>query len=215
MMKQITKFVLAFLFAFFLWHCEKLDTTSPELTLLGDDTMRVVLNETFDDPGATAKDNEDGDLSQNILITSKLNTDETGIYQIYYTVTDNDGNKSEKVRYVIVYNQAKKYSGGYNAEVTNLQTGDLISYVDQLYPSSERNHYLHTKNFMDDSADVLIFMNPDSSYIEHQPIDSLFIKTPDYGYADSMGIELNFNLLHSDSTIHSQYELNYQRSTQL
>lgn len=219
MLSKLIKLTFAIAFPFLLWNCEKPDTTPPELELLGDDTMKVVLNKSFDDPGATAKDNQDGDLSDNILITSELNTDKTGTYKIYYTVTDEDGNKAEKVRYVIVYNQAEKYAGSYLAEITNLQSGDLISYEDLLYPSKEQNHFLYTENFMDDSTEISIYMNPDTAYIEQQQIihqqDTLFIETPAPGQADSLSIELDFNLLQTDSTLHSQYELNYQRVTPL
>lgn len=219
MIKQLIKILFAVLLTFLLMNCEKPDTMPPELKLLGDDTMYVVLNKSFEDPGATAKDNRDGDLNQNILITSELNTNETGTYKIYYTVTDDDGNKAETVRYVIVYNQAEKYTGSYLAEITNLQSGDLISYNDLLYPSKERNHFLHTENFMDDSTEISIYMNPDTAFIEQQQIiyqqDTLFVETPNPGHADSLSIELDFNLLQTDSTLHSQYELNYQRVTPL
>ena len=219
MIKQLSKILFAVLLTFLLMNCEKPDTIPPEIELLGDDTMHVVLNKSFDDPGAIAKDNNGEDLSESILITSKLNTDKTGTYKIYYTVTDEDGNKAEKVRYVIVYNQAKKYSGTYMAELTNLQTGQLKNYFDHLYTSTERNYYLHTDNFMDDSIDISIYLNPDTAYINIQQIihqqDTFLLESPDDGYAGSTGFELNFNLLRSDSTIHSQYELKYQRPIQL
>ncbi|MBI4324629.1 MAG: DUF5011 domain-containing protein [Chloroflexi bacterium] len=56
----------------------------------------------FTDPGATATDNCDGNLTSSIAVTSNVNPNATGTYTITYTVTDSSGNPSSLSRSVTV-----------------------------------------------------------------------------------------------------------------
>ena len=78
------------------------DTTPPVITLLGDNPMTVEQNTIFEDPGATAEDNVDGTLTEEIEATGTVNTEVIGTYYITYTVTDLAGNTATKVRTVYV-----------------------------------------------------------------------------------------------------------------
>ena len=49
------------------------DTESPVITLLGDAVIQQEMGETYQDAGATASDNVDGDISQQIAIVSPVN----------------------------------------------------------------------------------------------------------------------------------------------
>jgi hypothetical protein len=76
---------------------------APTITLLGDNPMAVSLNETFVDPGATAFDPKDGDISASIVTAGTVDTAVAGTYTITYNVTDSDGNAAvEQVRTVAV-----------------------------------------------------------------------------------------------------------------
>jgi hypothetical protein len=80
-----------------------LDTLAPIITLTGDKVMTVAVSGTYTEPGATALDNVDGDITANIIIdSSKVNTALAGTYAVYYNVTDAAGNKAEVIRTVIV-----------------------------------------------------------------------------------------------------------------
>ena len=68
------------------------DITAPVITLLGDNPMNVVQASTFSDPGATALDNVDGDISGNITVTGNVDTSATGAYILRYDVIDAAGN---------------------------------------------------------------------------------------------------------------------------
>ena len=46
-------------------HTEQPDTEKPEIKLNGNSTITIKVNESFKDPGATATDNKDGDLTSN------------------------------------------------------------------------------------------------------------------------------------------------------
>lgn len=68
------------------------DTTPPIITLLGGATLNVTAGGTFTDPGATATDNVDGDISSRIVVTGNVNTAVTGSYTLSYNVSDAAGN---------------------------------------------------------------------------------------------------------------------------
>ncbi|TLS49524.1 DUF4185 domain-containing protein [Paenibacillus antri] len=68
-----------------------IDATPPVLTLRGDATMEVPLGGTFVDPGATATDDADGDLTGFIDVEGAVNTNIVGTYTLTYTVSDREG----------------------------------------------------------------------------------------------------------------------------
>ncbi len=76
----------------------------PVITLNGDNPMHVFVGEAYVEPGATAMDNIDGDITSNIVIdASSVNTSATGTYYVTYNVTDSDSNAAvEVVRHVDV-----------------------------------------------------------------------------------------------------------------
>jgi len=79
------------------------DTTPPVLTLKGANSLKLKVGDTYTEPGATAKDDRDGDISAKIKIGGDIvNTAKAGTYTIIYTVSDNAGNRSETTRDVIV-----------------------------------------------------------------------------------------------------------------
>lgn len=80
------------------------DITPPVITLQGDDPLILELNEMYIEPGATAIDNIDGDISENIVIdATDVNSAEEGSYMVTYNVSDAAGNPASVViRTVIV-----------------------------------------------------------------------------------------------------------------
>ena len=65
---------------------------NPVLTLLGADTITVECDAEFVDPGATALDDADGDITDNIVIgNDQLDTSTPGEYLVTYNVSDNAG----------------------------------------------------------------------------------------------------------------------------
>ena len=88
------------------------DATAPEITLLGASPVEVEHGSTFTDPGATAIDGVDGDLSARIVVGGDLvDTDTPGDYTITYDVSDAADNAAETVtrlvRVVIVRDLAR------------------------------------------------------------------------------------------------------------
>ncbi len=69
------------------------DATPPVITLIGSNPISVEVGETYSDPGATANDNLDGDLTSSIVVdTSAVNTEVPGNYPVTYDVSDIAGN---------------------------------------------------------------------------------------------------------------------------
>jgi hypothetical protein len=80
-----------------------IDTMAPELTILGDNPFDVFLGDTYQDAGATALDNIDGDISSEIVIDdTQVDTTVEGMYEVVYTVSDDDGNIATASRMVNV-----------------------------------------------------------------------------------------------------------------
>ena len=84
------------------------DNDAPTITLLGNNPLTVSRGTAYSDPGATATDNVDGDISANIVIGSDaVNTDTQGTYTVTYNVSDAAGNAAAQVtRTVEVVNDA-------------------------------------------------------------------------------------------------------------
>ena len=72
------------------------------MALIGNAAMTVAHNGTFADPGATAIDSEDGDLSDRITIEGVVDTSAAGTYVLTYSVEDDDGATAQTTRTVVV-----------------------------------------------------------------------------------------------------------------
>ena len=68
------------------------DTETPVITLLGDQVVSSFLGDIYEDAGATATDNVDGDITANIIVTGEVNTSSIGTYTLTYNVSDAAGN---------------------------------------------------------------------------------------------------------------------------
>jgi len=78
------------------------DTTPPVITLNGDNPLYLNVGDEFVDPGATATDDVDGDLTEQIVVTGSVDTSKPGEYTLTYTVSDSAGNEATETRTVIV-----------------------------------------------------------------------------------------------------------------
>jgi len=83
---------------------EIVDTVPPKITLLGEHPYTIQRGGTYDDPGAAATDDVDGDISANLVVDdSEVDTDQVGSYQVTYNVEDASGNAAvEVIRTVMV-----------------------------------------------------------------------------------------------------------------
>lgn len=79
------------------------DLSSPSISLKGNQSMYIALNSNFSEPGYSAYDNCDGDITDKVSISGSVNTSKAGNYTITYSVSDNLGNNTTITRSVNVY----------------------------------------------------------------------------------------------------------------
>ena len=92
------------------------DTTNPVLTLLGDANMSQAKDSAWVDPGATASDSLDGNLTSSITITGTVDVNTTGVYTLTYSISDGASNEANATRTVNV-GQASTHNADLNATV--------------------------------------------------------------------------------------------------
>lgn len=79
------------------------DTQKPSVTLVGESTVKVQVGKAYQDQGATARDNYDGDLTSKIETTGlPVDTSKAGNATVTYRVKDNSGNYSDSVSRSVV-----------------------------------------------------------------------------------------------------------------
>jgi len=91
------------------------DTTPPVIALLGNAAINLTVGDTFTEPGYTAIDDVDGDISDDVLVGGDtVDTNTAGTYIITYNVSDAAGNAAdEETRTVTV---SEKVSTPYTAQ---------------------------------------------------------------------------------------------------
>ena len=72
------------------------------IQLTGKAKVVVEAGDTFVDPGASAVDRLDGDLSGKITLVGFVDSEKYGEYELTYAVADGSGNRTEAVRKVVV-----------------------------------------------------------------------------------------------------------------
>lgn len=97
------------------------DTSKPVITLKGDANMTVSKGATVADPGATAIDDSDGDISSQVTSNwaEKVKFSETGTYDVTYSVSDKKGNQATATRIVTVKNGSGSMLGEWNSQYAN------------------------------------------------------------------------------------------------
>ena len=93
--------------------CKKEDTTAPVVTLKGSSPMSINVGTAYTEPGATATDDVDGDISDAITISGTVNSASAGSYTRTYSVSDAAGNTGTATRVVNVVLTRDSYLGSY------------------------------------------------------------------------------------------------------
>ena len=96
------KFLVAsviLLSVFLFISCNK-DNTAPTITIIGSNPVNTCLDMDYQDAGAVATDDEDGDISDKIETTINVNTSVIGTYSVIYIVEDEAGNTATATRTV-------------------------------------------------------------------------------------------------------------------
>jgi VCBS repeat-containing protein len=88
------------------------DVVPPLISLTGEAVITLDVGDPFNDPGATAFDNIDGDLSAAIVTDNPVDSQLVGTYAVTYTVADRAGNQDQATRSVRVAAVAAGGGGG-------------------------------------------------------------------------------------------------------
>ncbi|QSE96430.1 immunoglobulin-like domain-containing protein [Fulvivirga lutea] len=78
------------------------DLVKPVITLSGDNPFKFITGDTFNDPGATAADNIDGDITGDIVVSGNVDANTAGTYTLTYNVSDAAGNAADPVTREVV-----------------------------------------------------------------------------------------------------------------
>lgn len=151
-MKKTNIYLLAFAAMLFisLQSCKK-DETDPEITLKGTNPTVISLGGTYTEAGATASDNEDGDISSDISISGTVNPNIVNEYSITYQVSDKAGNKTTLVRAVQV--KANPLIGNYNV------TGNPLSPFQVEVQATSTYNRMVVRKFNNFPSNVLFYIN--------------------------------------------------------
>jgi len=83
------------------------DSSAPEIILAEGENITIPVGTFFVDPGFTATDNVDGDLTEQVEVSGEVIWYEPGTYALDYTVTDNFENTTTVTRLVEVQAQPR------------------------------------------------------------------------------------------------------------
>ncbi len=84
--------------------------TTLTLELKGEEIAVINKDETYVEPGYIAKDTKEGDLSSNVVITGKVNSNVAGKYTLTYSVTNSATEVATATRTIIVVTPIKELS---------------------------------------------------------------------------------------------------------
>ena len=79
------------------------DKELPIINLVDSQNMYIPVGSNFSDPGFTASDNCDGDITSNVVVSGSVDSSSPGTYTIDYSVSDSSGNSVSISRSVNVY----------------------------------------------------------------------------------------------------------------
>ena len=74
----------------------------PTIALKGDTNINLNVGDTYTEQGATAKDDNDGDITNKIKLSGTVNTSKAGKYTITYSVTNSKGKTATTKRTITV-----------------------------------------------------------------------------------------------------------------
>ena len=103
------------------------DPVPPELNLDGKATITLERGTEYTEPGFTANDNCDGDITDKVEITGEVNVKKTGTYTLTYTVKDSYENEATATRTIeVVEPETKPETEATKETVKETQKSDKV-----------------------------------------------------------------------------------------
>lgn len=142
-----------------------------EITLVGDETIYLYKNEEYIEPGYTAKDSKENDLTSNVKIENNIDITKSGEYEVKYFINGIEktrkvivkeaslllnGEKSSNSLAVLMYHYFYDESKGETGKNANWM--EISKFEDQLNYLKENNYYYPTwqevADFVDGKIDL-------------------------------------------------------------
>jgi len=99
-MKKLGPILLVLIILSLSTQCKKeeedKDTTAPTITLKGANPQFVDKGTAYVDPGYTADDDVDGDISNDVKVSGTVDVNTEGTYKLKYNVSDKAGNNADE-----------------------------------------------------------------------------------------------------------------------
>lgn len=193
--------------------CRENDDLPPVLTLTGSDSVDHILNNIYNDAGAEAIDETDGNISKNIYIENTVNVNKIGEYAVIYHVVDQAGNEAIPVtRRVSVYNEGYIYSSQYSITETEIFTGNnLCNYNIGVAVDSFVNKRLVFSGFACDTGrQVFVDFNDSLLLLPYQLIDDSLesVSVQGSGAINDTSMYLDYTLKNGSITKYWNAEIN-------
>ncbi|WP_048688998.1 di-heme oxidoredictase family protein [Catenovulum maritimum] len=107
----------------------EIDTTPPEIRLVGEPTINLFVGDSYNEQGVIATDNLDDNLS--VITTGEVNTSQQGSYIVSYSVVDSSGNSASISRNIFIHPilsttpseilvEAESYQAYHDSDIGNL-----------------------------------------------------------------------------------------------
>ncbi|GEM_PF-3550820 len=99
------------------------ENSKPAITLIGNATITITEDDNLTDPGATAFDQEDGDITEDIIPSDVVHTGSAGTYTVAYNVEDSDGAKADEVTRTVIVKAKETAPTNGGGSTTTTPTG--------------------------------------------------------------------------------------------
>jgi len=167
-----------------------IDDVKPEIRLNGEEKVTLAKGAKYQEEGAKATDNYDGDITDKIQIAGEVKTDTIGEYKVTYTVTDASGNEATATRTVKVQEKAPTttstsgkglpvlmYHNFYdknNFKAPNNNWMEISDFEEQVKYLTENDYYFPTWKEVEDFIDGKITLPSKSVVITSDDGDDSF-----------------------------------------
>lgn len=175
------------------------DAVKPTIQLKGDKKITLMVGAKYSEPGFSASDDCDGDITNNVIVEGSVDTEKAGTYTMVYKVADSSGNMCEVTRTVTIKKPASTSTSSnekviyltfddgpgpytkrlldildkYGVKVTFFVTGGNSDYYDMIGEAYRRGHTIALHTF---SHKYSIYKSVDTYYADLKKISDLVVK---------------------------------------
>lgn len=131
------------------------ELVKPVITLIGNG-VTINQGDTFVEPGYTATDETDGDITANVVVTGAVDTNIAGTYTLRYNVTNSVGNSATELIRIVTVNDFWEYIPPQNR---------ILSAIDKNVYQDKDAHLTYWLDFSDSIGDqsiVAYTIDPDN-----------------------------------------------------